>query len=298
MLFNARWLGTDQQSSVIQALHRKNISTSKIEQVFGNSTGVSSTRLKSVLCSPRTEFVIKRVISIVCALATERVYRYICMDFLPQYFGELEITDFAPAKEQYIRRIMSVSCRETIIRAWVVTFFILYSVLIYSTIHSILAILFVGSGLNQPEDWQPLFGDIRKATSIRSFWGKFWHRLVYRSYTSYGVWISRTILRLPQCSFRGRLFINLFVFAASGAMHALAVWQAGYSCGFWEELHFYILNFVAIFAETVALATFSKVTRGRKVNATVSSTIGYFWVFMFLFWALPKSQYSKILCSP
>jgi type IV secretory pathway protease TraF len=50
--------------------------------------------------------------------------------------------------------------------------------------------------------------------------------------------------------------------------------------------------------ETVALTAFSKVTKGYKVNNTVSKTIGYFWVFIFRFWALPKHEYAQILCAP
>jgi type IV secretory pathway protease TraF len=81
-------------------------------------------------------------------------------------------------------------------------------------------------------------------------------------------------------------------------VHALAIKQLGYTCGAWEELRFYVFNFLAILVETAAVAAFSKITRGYKVNDTVSKAIGYTWVFMFLFTVLPKNQYPKIFCSP
>jgi hypothetical protein len=28
------------------------------------------------------------------------------------------------------------------------------------------------------QDWLPAFGDISKATSVRKFWGSFWHQFI------------------------------------------------------------------------------------------------------------------------
>jgi hypothetical protein len=299
MLFNARWIGTNRQVPDIKVpLGRKLVSDTVSEQRHEEHSRELSKTFRNTLRLPRTIFVLNCVISLACTLAAEKLYRSFYMDFLPHYIDGLNAMDFLPIKETYFRRFASVTFRETVIRVWIVTLYIGNSFCTYNTIHKVLAIIFVGTGLDEPEDWPPLFGDIREATSIRNFWAKFWHRLVYRSYSSYGIWITKNILRLPHSSFIGKLFINLYVFAMSGIVHALAIRQVQYSCGYWEEIRFYVLNFFAILVETMVLAVFSKVTKGYKVNSTVSKTIGYTWVFMFLFWVQPKTQYPKVFCSP
>jgi hypothetical protein len=290
MLFNARWIGTNRQVPSIKAPSNRDATiNTEIEKVLGSRT---------LLRSPRAIFLFNRVISVAATLIAERIYNH-CSLVLPSYYdAQLELTDFLPTKESFFRRLGEVTLRETVIRGWLVTFFLFYSVCMFNMVHDILAIIFVGTKVDGPEDWPPLFGDIREATSIRNFWGKFSHKLVYRSFTSYGIWISKNILRLPRSSFIGKLFITFFVFTMSGAVHALALWQLGYSCGAWEELRFYVFNFFGVLVETIASPVFFKITRGYKLNHTISNAVGYAWVFMFLFTILPKSQYPKVSCAP
>lgn len=297
MLFNARWLGTSRQAPDIKA-SAKIASDTENEQRREEYARDPSKKFRAMFRSPRAIFLRNRVISFVGTLIFEKIYSYSYLVLAPKYGMQMDMMDFLPTKETYFRRLGEVTLRETVMRAWIVTFFLFYSICLYNTIHDALAFIFVGTGFDNPEDWPPLFGDIREATSIRNFWGKFWHRLVYRSYTSYGILISKHIFRLPKSSFIGKLFINFFVFTMSGAVHALAIWQLGYSCGAWVELRFYIFNFFGVILETAAMAAYNKVTGGYKLNNTVSKTIGYTWVFMFLFTVLPKSQYPKVFCAP
>ena len=37
--------------------------------------------------------------------------------------------------------------------------------------HRFLSLLLVGTGLNRPEDWPPLFGSVWDAYTLRNFWG-------------------------------------------------------------------------------------------------------------------------------
>jgi hypothetical protein len=51
------------------------------------------------------------------------------------------------------------------------------------------ALLWVLLGISQPADWPPFFGRLAQVTSVRAFWGKFWHQMIRRvgvpvSYTS------------------------------------------------------------------------------------------------------------------
>ncbi|PSS28041.1 hypothetical protein M430DRAFT_15275 [Amorphotheca resinae ATCC 22711] len=299
MMFNARWLGTHRQAPDIKGASKSGVtSDTPNEQREEEYSRDPSKKYRTMLRSTRAIFVRDRLISLVLTLVIDKVYSHIIAEVFPQYFNGLDALDFLPTKETYFRRLTSVTLRETLIRVWIVTYFIWSSMCLYTTIHDFLSIIFVGSGFDKPEDWPPLFGDIREATSIRNFWAKFWHRLIYRSYTSYGIWISKNILRLPRSSFIGKLFINLYVFAMSGFVHAITIRQLGYTCGDREEIRFYVSNFFGILVETAAMAAFSKITKGYKVNSTVSKTVGYTWVFMFLFTVLPKSQYPKIFCAP
>lgn len=299
MLFNARWLGTNRQSPHISVTTKREISSDmQSEQRREEYSKDPSKKITTLLRSPRAVFLRNRALSLLGTVIAEKAYTYAHQDLASQYGARMDMADFLPTKESYFRRIGEVTLRETAVRAWLVTFFLFYSFSIYSSMHDILAILFVGMGFDNPEDWPPLFGDVRDATSLRNFWGRFWHRLVYRSYTSYGIWITKNVFRLPKSSIIGKLFINCFVFTMSGAIHAIAMLQLGYSCGAWEELRFYVFNFIGILLEMATMAVFSKITRGYNLNSTVSKTIGYSWVFLFLFAVLPKSQFPKVYCEP
>lgn len=291
MLFNARWIGTYRQTPDIKTV----ASSEKAPQAKSKD---SSGRLVAILFSPRAIFLRNRALSIAGTLVAEQLFRYCYVDLPSHYNAELDETDFLPIHESYFRRLGEVTLRETAIRAWLVVFYIFYSVFLFKAVHDALALFFVGVRINNPEDWPPLFGDIREATSLRNFWGKFSHKLVYRSFTAYGIWISKNILRFPRTSFVGKLFINCFVFAMSGTIHAVALYQLGYTCGVWQELQFYMLHFLGTVLELVVTTVFSKLMGGQRLNFIVRKILGYAWVFMFLFTILPKSQYPRVFCAP
>lgn len=184
MLFNARWLGTPRQAPDIhreQVKEKECTSPSDEESQFTDPSPI-----RTILQKPRAVFLRNRLISLFTIYATLQLYNYLFNNFV-----ELEGTDFLPTKFTYFRRLPTVTLRETLIRTWLVCYWTAYSVALYTGFHDVLALFFVGTCLDSPTEWPPLFGSIKDATSIRGFWGKFWHRLVYRSYTSYGVFISK-----------------------------------------------------------------------------------------------------------
>lgn len=301
MLFNARWLGTNRQSPHINV----NVTATRVSSLnvddkpYNQGNEYSPHPMKSMRTmwrSPRAIFLRSRLVSVAGILILVKVYSTVYYDIAPRYGIQLSMTDFLPTKESYFRRLGDVTLRETAIRAWLVTLFLFTSTFVYIGIHDILAFIFVATGFDNPADWPPLFGDVREATSMRNFWGKFWHRLVYRSYTSYGIWISKNILRLPKSSLLGKLFINFFVYTLSGCVHTLAIRQVGYTCGSWGEIAFYLYSFLGVVVEMAASAAFSLVTNGYQLNNTLSKVLGYTWVFMFLFTILPKTEYPKVFC--
>lgn len=46
--------------------------------------------------------------------------------------------------------------------------------------YDVLSLVAVGMGLSQPADWPPLYGRIRDVTTVRLFWGSFWHQSIRR----------------------------------------------------------------------------------------------------------------------
>lgn len=297
MLFNARFIGTHRQVQVYRDLK----SDVECENEESKAQEQHSTRswkdFRIFLQSRRGVFLRKRALSCCTIIALMQLNDY-AFSVLAEMGIQVEMMDFLPSKESYFRRLTSVTLRETIIRTWVVISWLFYSIGLYTAIHDALAFVFVATDFNKQEEWPPLFGSLSEATSIRNLWGKTWHKLIYRSYTSYGKFISLHVLRFPKNSMAGRIFINFFVFAMSGTAHAVTVRQLGYACATWRDLQFYLLCFAAILVETMVLLVFKKLAKGNKVNRIVRRTIGYVWVFLFLFATLPKSQYPKVWCAP
>jgi hypothetical protein len=188
--------------------------------------------------------------------------------------------------------------RETAIRAWCVFFFVCHSYGSYTSIHSVLATISVGSGLDEPEDWPLFFGNPYEAYSLRRFWSKFWHKAVYRSYTSYAGLVSEQVIGLPRASISGRLFVNFFVFLTSGIVHAIVYRQIGYTCGAWEEIGWYCLNFIGLVAEMAVQWGYFKTFGYNSRMVPFYKAMGFLWVFGFLFWSLPKYHFPKMLCIP
>jgi hypothetical protein len=176
-----------------------------------------------------------------------------------------------------------------------VSYFVWHSWALNNGVYDALAFVSVILGICEPEDWPPLFGSLRAAWTVRGFWGEFWHRIVHRSYTGYGHLVAST-LRLAPGSWTRRLFVQFVVFLLSGVVHAVMTWQMGYTCGYFEDIQWFCLNFLAILVEGATQSAWRKM--GWQLPAWIAQPIGYTWVFGFLFWSLPKTHYPKLRCAP
>ncbi|KAK8105170.1 aminotransferase GliI [Apiospora kogelbergensis] len=87
--------------------------------------------------------------------------------------------------------------------------------------YSLLAFVGVVTGLTRPMDWPPIFGPISEVTTVRSFWGKYWHQQLRRMLTSYTdafvEWLG--IPRGTNWSSYTTLYL---AFLISGTFHALS----------------------------------------------------------------------------
>ena len=238
-------------------------------------------------------FLIRRLASAITILLLDQAYTITYSMLL-----QLTYADFDPSKQSYLRRIQSITVRETTIRSWLVFNFIWSSWAIFTASHDLLAFVFVALGIDEPEDWPSLYGSISEAYSIRSFWGRFWHPLVQRSYCTYGSLLSQKILRLHAGSFADRTCVSFSVFLISGIVHACITAQLGFTCGYWEDIAFFMMCHAALLVEAGVQRFAFLVFGGCRPDGWICRLLGYTWVFGFLFWVLPKHQYPKVLCAP
>lgn len=299
MMFNCRWIGTERQAPDIcehspSAINGPSQNSERDAKLI---TCPQKLR-KTLFQSRRAAFLRNRLLSALTIYGLNYLYWQLFLTPHPLYYRPLEYSDLIPSKQTYIRRIHDVTGRETIIRSIAVFNFVWSAWALFTGLHDILAFVFVGIGLDKPQDWPPLYGRLDQMYTLRRFWGKFWHRLVYRSYTGCGILLSEKIFRLPSDSGVGRLLINFIVFFLSGIVHALVTWKLGFTCGYWEDIGWFCLNFLGILLEEGIQWVYSKCFNvDGKINTT-RKVIGFLWVFGFFFWSLPKTQYPKMFCRP
>ncbi|BCR89621.1 wax synthase family protein [Aspergillus chevalieri] len=253
--------------------------------------GVHTVDRNHDLPQSRIRFTIVRVARITLHLLLMHLWTtYI----FPGPFLPLTADDFSPTKEIYFRRLLSgtVTYRETAIRSLSAIDWIWTAYLTLDCSHDALGILFtVILRLDETTDWQtPLFGSPGKAYTLRGFWGRFWHRLVYRAYTNYGRCVGQRVLRLRPGSVAERWWCVFMVFGISGCSHAVVMrWVWG--SGGWREVWFFVVNFVAGAMESLVL----KWAKGRvSFGFRGCRILGFLWVFGFFFWSVPKREYPNI----
>ena len=267
--------------------------TSNMNMTFSSEETESRRITGSSKVPEHRVFLLKRLASAATILLLNQAYTIAYSVLL-----QLSNADFHPSKQSYVHRIHTVTVRETTIRSWMVFNFVWSSWAMFTAIHDILAFVHVAIGIDEPKDWPRLYGSIFEAYSIRRFWGKFWHHLIQRSYGAYGTLLSQKILRLPPGSFADRTCVNFSVFLISGIVHGCITLQLGFKCGYWEDLAFFVMCYAALLVEKVVQRAASWAFGGAWPKRWICRILGYFWVFGFLFWVLPKHQYPKVLCAP
>ncbi|KAJ5090746.1 hypothetical protein N7532_009430 [Penicillium argentinense] len=217
-------------------------------------------------------------------------------------FAPISAEDFSPTKMVYFRRLLlgpSVTKFETMLRAAFSVRWIWDNYIGLCYAQTALAILFsVILHWDEPWEWRPFFGSPLEAWNMRRFWGIFWHRLVYRPYTKWGLWFSRKVLRIPYGSRAEKASVVMLVFLLSGAIHALVTWHAT-GCGYWGDIQWFLLNGFVVAGETIVVKPLSRcfsTEENRARRVLWFRLAGYVWVFTFLFWSVPKWEYGKIYC--
>ncbi|KAL5364128.1 putative toxin biosynthesis protein [Aspergillus floccosus] len=153
------------------------------------------------------------------------------------------------------------------------------------------AILWVTLGISQPADWPPFFGKLSQVTSVRAFWGKYWHQMIRRTVNVYtGAAVDSLGLRPGLV----RTYVQLGLsFAISGVMHAAAIYICPSplnipfrerSLGFFQ---FFMLQAAAITFEDFVQYCADRWIWTGVVRPRWVSCVAYTWVVGWFAFSLP-----------
>ncbi|KAM0331397.1 hypothetical protein ACHAQA_003070 [Verticillium albo-atrum] len=306
MVFNGRRIGTDRLAPQVPVVEGEARTLEKqISSMHHQPTDSFHARIRTIRREPRVRFLVRRIVLIILLAMIEF---YIKPRFLRVYLSTT-YDDFAPVKEAFFRRLLlpgrgpRPDGHELAVRLWM-TFETTWAAYSFYTIwHSAASVLAVATGLDEPHEWPPLFGDIRQAYSMRRYWVKFFDRLIYRTMAGYAKLVGRWTGLLDTEGRAGapwrRWVLNGIIFMLSGVFHAWAsAWQ-GYQCGFWEEVWWWTVNYMVVVGETVVLEglqrSFPRWYR-QTAEGRMAKIVGGGWVFLFIFWASPKYIYPVMIC--
>lgn len=194
--------------------------------------------------------------------------------------------------------------RGIIIRLHLLIEVIMFNCVETSAQHDVLAIVAVATRLDTPDDWPFLYGSITDAYSVRRYWGRFWHLLVYRSFSALAELFSRNILRLPTTHPMTRYLRNTLVFVISGLMHfavqRFVTPEDCHRCGCAWTMWYYIYQITGVFIEEIfwGLLLPSWVAKGQSRGVRfLRRLFGFLWVLCWSVFILELNEFPYISCS-
>lgn len=212
------------------------------------------------------------------------------------YILRLRPKDFDPPIYIYIGVDRTALLRILVVLQWMSS-----SYFLLTAAHAAVSVVFVAFlGLDSPDEWPSLWGDIRNARSVRAFWGKCWHRIGTASQLSYALAITKAIFGPRHRRPVGKTLTSFCVFCLSGLTHAAANYAA-YGGGrraapiLLGDATFLLLNFAGGFVEV----WFAKLIDVRGPDAgvhaprlrTFGQYLGYARVLFFFYCVVPPYQY-------
>ncbi|KAH8890012.1 hypothetical protein GQ53DRAFT_825019 [Thozetella sp. PMI_491] len=160
--------------------------------------------------------------------------------------------------------------------------------------HDICAIAAVAADLDAPSEWPPLYGSLIESYTLRRYWARYWHLLVYRSFNTIAGTFSQRILRLERGKQSTRYINNTLVFIISGLMHLSMAWcldslecsRHGCSWNFW----IWSIQVVGIVAEEIFQSLWARLM-GVYQSSILTRVAGYTWVFGWHIWVLEMATF-------
>ncbi|KAI2602717.1 membrane bound O-acyl transferase family-domain-containing protein [Hypoxylon sp. NC1633] len=211
--------------------------------------------------------------------------------------------DFASSREPLIRRLVSGSLqiRELGVRSFVSLFWIVDTATEVELSHTLLRVLCVGVlALDESHQWPPMFGNVLEASTLKRFWGGFWHRLLSPAAGKWGQVLAAKGLNRRTPSPIRKMFVAFFIFTVSGIAHAIIDWRLGRGSPA-KQILFYWSNFAAVSFEVMISKVWLKNRRlwrllgiGPKVEAVTKRLLGFAWVSFFFIWITPRLAYPRL----
>ncbi|SCO89223.1 related to TRI7-trichothecene biosynthesis gene cluster [Fusarium oxysporum] len=154
--------------------------------------------------------------------------------------------------------------------------------------HGFVAAVSVLLGLCKPEDWPHLNGPISSWSTVRTFWGMFWHQLFRKALTGWGDFIPDRVLRLRRGTPLSRYSRLILIFFTSALMHRCLHYFYRLEAGEWYEIEtFFLLQPVAIMFEDAMQAATVHIPLSRPLRWIV----GFIWLCAFFTWVTPTFLY-------
>ncbi|KAK1908080.1 hypothetical protein P3342_013400 [Pyrenophora teres f. teres] len=177
------------------------------------------------------------------------------------------------------------------------------SIMLYDAWHSLFAVLFLVTYLDEPQEWSlSLFGNIKNAWSVRRYWSRHWHNFIYHSFNGHIKCVTRGWLGMKRGTLSTRMVENTAVFLLSGLMHTAVRWQSTPWADIWAITFWYTAQMVPITIETAFVPLYISL-RKHAANrwqfkedvewvVRMEYAVGYFWVISWFFWSVP--MYYKV----
>lgn len=246
-----------------------------------------------------------RRVFLVLQLSKLLIYYIIQTNISPAVFDEVVIdilpNDVAPYQRSLWRPLDGFTARECL-NVTFITFSSFWTTFVYlDGTNALIGAVSVIIGLDDPEDWPPLFGHLSQAVGLRNFWSRFWHTLPMKPYRSIGGYISFRVFRCSPRSFAHKLIIALVAFGLSGAAHALIDWQRD-SPDWHLNIYWFLLNFLGCMSESLFVKALHQLAwRARREHdlrtleeSWLGRFIGYVWVCAFFCWTVPMWRFPEI----
>ncbi|KAF2276648.1 toxin biosynthesis protein [Westerdykella ornata] len=156
------------------------------------------------------------------------------------------------------------------------------------------AFLAVLLGFSQPEDWPPTFGRLRGTTTVRDFWGKYWHQQLRLFLTQY-VDAFADYFNIPKGTNLSSYTKLYLAFLISGFFHGICslmmpapdnLSTTERSLGFFL---FFIWQVAAITVEDFGQWIARNFTSGelQREGSAMRRWIGYAWLILVMWFGLP-----------
>ncbi|PVI02642.1 hypothetical protein DM02DRAFT_670386 [Periconia macrospinosa] len=148
-------------------------------------------------------------------------------------------------------------------------------------------------GLSHPEDWPSMFNPIRGTTTVRDFWGRYWHQQLRHMLSQYTEAFCAyfNIRKGTNMSSYTKLWLSFLI---SGTFHSLASLQMPHpanltpgerSLGFF---YFFLWNVSAITVEDFLQWCGRRISpKMMEGNGSMKTVVGYVWVTLVMWQGLP-----------